>query len=126
MSAESVNRWISLLVHAGTDAPDLISVIIGTLGAFCLGLLVEAYFIPETMPRRQQQGITILVTLLASVVISDFLWAGLDPADKLSVRLAGSFSGGCVAPFLYPLVGKLAAKIPVVGAQIGSIWALPK
>lgn len=123
---ETITRWLDVLLHAATDAPDLISVIIGTLGAFCLGLLVEAYFIPEAMPRRQQQGITILVTLAASVAISDVLWAGLDPADKLSVRLAGSFSGGCVAPFLYPLVGKLAAKVPVVGPMVGSIWALPK
>lgn len=126
MNPSSVTSWLSVLTHAATDAPDLISVLLGTLGAFCLGLLAEAYFIPEAMPRRQQQGVTILVTLLASVVISDLLWAGLDPMDKLSVRLAGSFAGGCIAPFLYPLVAKIAAKIPGVGPTVASIWALPK
>lgn len=125
MTPDGITHWLQVLIHAATDAPDLIAVLIGTLGAFCLGLLAEAYFIPESVPRRQQQGLTILITLLASVVISDLLWAGLDPADKASVRLAGSFAGGCFAPFLYPLLAKLVAKVPVLGPAVSSIWALP-
>lgn len=130
MNADSIHGWLRLLVEFGTDLPDLLSVLLGTFGAWCFGLLAEAYFIPASWPARQQKGVTIVLTLAASVILSDLIWAGLDPADPVTVRLSASFIGGCIAPFLYPLVGRLLPSIPFIGpalaSAVQSAWALPK
>lgn len=112
---------VDWLLHLGQNYPDLLGLLLGTAAGYALALILEAYFIPAVMPRRQQQGITVLVTVAAGAVLSCASWHVLDPGDPFRLRAVISLAVALLAPFGYPAVARFATRrFP----SIGTIWQL--
>ncbi len=114
---------IDWLLRVGRSHLDIVAILLGTGAGNAASLILERYFIPETMPGRQQQGITVIVALVAGASLSYLTWGVLDPTDSASMRSIVSISAAILAVIIYPIVARLAtARWPA----IGSIWAQPK
>lgn len=114
---------INWLLSVGRSHLDIVAILLGTGAGNAASLILERYFIPATMAARQQQGITVIVALLAGATLSYLSWGALDPADPVSMRSIVSVSAAILGVVVYPVVARIAtAHWPA----IGSIWAQPK
>ena len=111
-------RW---LLATGVNYPDLVAILLGTAAGYAVGILAETYLIPATMPARQQQGLTVLITIVVAWLLSFLIWGTMDPADSATMRALISIAASVLAVFTYPLVGRIATKY---FPSIGSIWAV--
>jgi len=114
---DQILKWMTELVEFGFHYPDVAACIIGSLSGYAVGVLVEYYFVPVTLPHRTQQAVSILATQLSGTVLSATIWAHTTPLD---LRLAISFCVATVGVFFYTAIARVVTKfVPAVG----SVWS---
>lgn len=105
--------------------PDPLSLLIGTLGAYAFGLILEAYFLPVAWSARKQKAATVACTAISGVVLSVWMWSFLDPADSFQMRLSVAIPFSLIATIGYaPIARWVTAKIPIIGPIVGTAWKL--
>ena len=113
---------IDWVLHVGRLHPDLVAILLGTAAGNVASLLAERYAIPVTTPERKQQGLTVLIAIIAAFCLSFASWSVLNPADPAKLRAVVSLSASLVSVIVYPAVARWAtAKWPA----IGSVWRAP-
>lgn len=116
-----MTETIDWLLHIGERYPALVAIFLGTAAGYALGLIAETYFIPEKMPARQQQGLTVLITIAGATAMCAAIWHGL-ARGNLELRIVASLAASLLAPFTYPAVARfMTARFP----SIGTVWQLP-
>jgi hypothetical protein len=114
---DQILKWGTELIEFGYHYPDVASVIGGSLSGYAVGVLVECYFVPVTLPHRSQQAVSMLATLVSGTLLSATIWAHTTPLD---LRLAISFCAATLGCFFYPAIARVVTRyFPAVG----SVWA---
>ena len=110
---DEILKWLD----AAAGYLPLVSVVVGTLSGWIVALVVEAFFLPLEWPKRRQQGITVLLNILASGMGASLMWWALDGGTTFGHIAAVSFVVAPVSAVLYPIVGRWAtAKWPMVAS----------
>ena len=79
--------WVDYTMRFGLKYPGLIALGVGTVSAWALGALVEAYYLPPSMPLlRQQKAWASAITILGAWVGSAAAWTVMAPTDPLGLR----------------------------------------
>ena len=116
-----MRELINWALNIGTNYPDLVAILVGTCAGVIMGVPLETWFIPETWPRRKQQGVTFLLTIGMSWVFSVAGWSQIDPKDPLRVDIVWSFLAAPIAWWLYPKVGAwITKRLPAVGSAFAA------
>lgn len=116
-------EWITRLTRFGFQYPAVAAVVLGTLSAWSLGALVEAYWLPPWMPVRDQKAWASLVTIFGAWGGAALSWGALVPTDPIDMRwiIAGVLAP--TAPFSYMIGGRILTRwFP----KVASVWAPPK
>lgn len=114
-----MTTFIDWLLHAGRLHPDIVAILLGTCSGNVASLLAERYAIPAEMPERKQQGLTVLIAIVAAFALSFAVWGVLNPKDPAKLRAVVSLSASLISVIVYPAVARWAtAKWPA----IGTIW----
>jgi len=114
---DQVFKWFTELVEFGYHYPDVIAVLLGSCCGYAIGVLVEYYFVPITLPKRTQQATSILSTQVSGTILSAVIWSHTTPLD---LRLAISFCAATVGCFFYPMIARIATR---AWPGVGTIWA---
>ncbi len=113
--------FINWLIGVARANPDPLSLIVGTLGAWALGVMLEAYAIPTSWSTRSQQGATAAATVLGGATLSTLIWGYLDPHNSIGMRLSIAIPVAAFSAIGYPAIARWAtAKWPA----IGTIWKM--
>lgn len=80
--------------------PELVAVVLGSVGSWAASAFVEA-FVNPAMDKWRQRQITMLANLIAGSVFTSFIWLGLDPKDTKALNYTVSIIVGLTSPFTY-------------------------
>lgn len=88
--------------------PELIAVLLGTIGSWVAAWVAE-YFFPESWSVKRTQRVTIAINVVFGTFVAYICWRVLDPADPRPFSFTVSLVTGLASPFTYVFVSKAAA-----------------
>lgn len=118
----TIESWITWAASHGA----LLALAVGSFAGWLLTLALERYFLPivrDDQAKRRQQGLTFLFCWLSCGTFMALMWWTLDAETSAAARIVGSYIGGILPFFLYPILARKATKLM---PEIGTAWTKPE